>query len=94
MEWQLEVSMKKQDGTWENSRSLGVSAPKMAVRLSDLSDYVTTFEKLALTMTTPVYLKAVLRVQRSSEESFFGQSRAPTTLELEGTRESSASPTK
>lgn len=88
MEWQLEVSMKKQDGTWENSRSLGESTPRMSARLSDLSAYVTTFESQALMMSTPVYLKAVLRVSRSSDASFFGLSQVPIISESGKTKES------
>jgi hypothetical protein len=93
MEWRLEVSMKKQSGEWENLNRVGESPPNLTALLSDLSSYASTFDDTALMMSTPVFLKAVLRVQRSSDESFFGPSHQVTTSESAKTTRSSKSVT-
>lgn len=79
MEWQLEASIRQQDNEWLNKRYLGETPDRLQALLQDLTDYVPTYSEKALVMNSHVYLKVVLRVQRSSDESFFGQSAAPTT---------------
>jgi len=83
LEWQMEVSQKLQNGEWENMRHLGEDVDRLVALLQALKDYAPTLNTRPLTMTSPVYLKAVLRVQQSSEESFFGHSVPHTTSKSE-----------
>lgn len=80
MEWQLEASVRQQGGEWLNKRFLGETPERLQQILRDLADYVPTYSEKALVMNSHVYLKVVLRVQRSSDESFSGVFARPTTL--------------
>lgn len=81
LEWILELSAKSQAGEWQNGRHLGETVEKLQSTLSDLSTYVNTWNQQGLATDSPVWLKAVLRVERKWDGKLLGQSPAPTTAE-------------